>query len=30
MVKYYTLRADAGFMLTECVPISERSLAFPG
>ncbi|CAD8136958.1 unnamed protein product [Paramecium pentaurelia] len=30
MVKYYTLRADSGFMLTECVPISERSLAFPG
>lgn len=29
-VEYYTQRATAGFILTECVPISDRSLAFPG
>ena len=30
MVEYYGLRATAGFILTECVPISERSIGFPG
>ncbi|CAD8148097.1 unnamed protein product [Paramecium octaurelia] len=30
IVQYYGLRAEAGFILTECVPISQRSLAFPG
>ncbi|CAD8069555.1 unnamed protein product [Paramecium sonneborni] len=30
MIEYYGLRAEAGFILTECVPISQRSLAFPG
>lgn len=30
MIKYYSLRAKAGFIITECLPISDRSIAFPG
>lgn len=28
--KYYSDRAGAGFILTECTPISPRSGCFPG
>ncbi len=30
MVKYYTQRAGAGLLLTECVSCSQRGIAFPG
>lgn len=30
LVKYYTQRANAGLILTECSPISRRTGAFPG
>lgn len=30
VAEYYSQRASAGFILTECTLISERSNAFPG
>lgn len=30
LAQYYAQRASAGFIITECSPVSERSAAYPG